>query len=278
VITAASTRERRDLKAKSKTESSSSGKSNIGKVKGGRVSKLGLAKKSTKTAPTPTKSRKAIQANDVPDSSVKLTRASSAISEANAMGPDATMSAPADMNADCPLLRLPAEIRNEIWLLSVISPDQLVISNENPKQPPITRTCRQIRTESIRYFYNKNSFTCTISNYDPSNFKLYRKHADKHGLSTVLLTHRHEPGTARTVLRTNMLAWLEGTFKGETAPLGYSAGHNEDSFQWDKLSHRIVKVFNIARSLKYMNVTWETAKDILLNAVDAAGVCGEKRK
>ena len=88
--------------------------------------------------------------------------------------------------------------------------------------------------------------SCTIFNYDPTDFKRYRETADKYGLSTVLLTHQHSHDAQRALLRTNLLKWLENTFKGETAPLGYSAGHTESSFVWDKLSHRIVKVFNQA--------------------------------
>jgi hypothetical protein len=192
--------------------------------------------------------------------------------------PDATSSSRMEIVQDSPLLSLPPEIRNEIWKFAVLTTEQLNILGSNPKQPPITRTCRQIRAESIRYFYRDNSFACTIMDYNPADFKQYRKFADKHGLSTVLLTHKHSTGVSRDVLRANFLAWAEGTFKGETAPLGYSAGHTEDTFVWEKLSHRIVKVFNVARHLKKMSVDWEDAKVVLLNTIDGAGVCGEKKR
>jgi hypothetical protein len=177
-----------------------------------------------------------------------------------------------------PLLALPAEIRNEIWKWSMRMDHPLSIVGDTPKQPPLTKTCRQIRAESIRFFYKENSFSCTIFDYDPADFKRYRQVADKYGLSTVLLTHQHRAGAPRAQLRTNMMKWLEGTFRGETAPLGYSAGHSEDTFVWDKLSHRIVKIFAIAKSLKQQQVSWSAAQDIMSNALDAAGVCGEKRR
>lgn len=157
-------------------------------------------------------------------------------------------------------------------------PHPLTIVGDTPKQPPLTKTCRQIRQESIRFFYKENTFSCTIFDYDPADFKRYRQVADKYGLSTVLLTHQHRAGAPRAQLRTNMMKWLEGTFRGETAPLGYSAGHSEDTFVWDKLSHRIVKIFTIAKSLKLQQVPWSAAQDIMSNALDAAGVCGEKRR
>jgi len=59
--------------------------------------------------------------------------------------------------------------------------------------------------------------------------------------------------------------------------LGYSGGHNEESFTWDKLSHRIVKVFNQAKILRQHRISWSVAEELLANAVDAAGVCGEKK-
>jgi hypothetical protein len=176
------------------------------------------------------------------------------------------------------LLTLPAELRNQIWQLVVVSDVPLAIVGSSPEQPGLTRACRQTRNEALGFFYRKNTFNCTIANYDPSNFKKYRKIADQHGLNTVLLTHRFESGAPREVLYNNLLKWLEGTFKGETAPLGYSSGHSDKSYDWSKLSHRIVKVFNVAKMLKDQRLPWSVAKEILSNAVDAAGVCGETRR
>ena len=164
-----------------------------------------------------------------------------------------------------------------IWKLIVISNRPLNITGSWPEQPALTRTCKQIRIESICFFYRENDFHCIISNYDPSDFRRYRKTADKHGLNTVLLTHQRSPDADRQILRTNILKWLESTYKGDTAPLGYSGGHNEESFTWDKLSHRIVKVFNQAKILRQHRISWSVAEELLANAVDAAGVCGEKK-
>jgi hypothetical protein len=113
--------------------------------------------------------------------------------------------------------------------------------------------------------------------YNPSSFKRYRRVADTYGLSTVVLTHSRSVDVTRQTLRENLLGWLMGTFHGETAPLGYSAGHTEETFNWTKLSHRIVKVFNIAKEMKREKVCAGTARKVLENAVDAAGICGEKK-
>jgi hypothetical protein len=72
--------------------------------------------------------------------------------------------------------------------------------------------------------------------------------------------------------------WLEQAYKGETAPLGYSNGHTEDTFQWKKLSHRIVKIFNMTKDLKRMGLQWQDVRPVMEAAVDAAGLCGEHAK
>lgn len=215
--------------------------------------------------------RRAILANDKSQRS----RSTSVISAANVS--EAVVQTVMEIAQPSRLMSLPPELRNMIWRFTVVSPKPLTILGDTPKQPSICRASQQTRKETLQIFYRENSFACTILNYDPTDFKNYRKTADQHGLSTVLLTHRHEPTADRALLRKNLLIWLEGTFKGETAPLGYSSGHSEDTFVWEKLSHRIVKVFNQAKLLRN-NVSWDIAKQILANAVDAAGVCGEKRR
>lgn len=181
-------------------------------------------------------------------------------------------------NASSRLLALPAELRNEIWQYAVYSDKSLAIVGPTPSQPALTRVCRQIRSEAICYFYTINTFKCTIVNYDPVDLKCYRQTADKYGLNIVVLTHRLDPNAPRELLRKNLLKWLEGTIKGEAAPLGYSSGHSDQSYAWNKLVHRLVKVFNMAKMLRNHHLPWAVAKDILGNAVDAAGVCGEKSR
>jgi hypothetical protein len=167
--TAASTRPRREkLKSEVKQEPkfSNPGDSVLRQVK--------VTTSTRVLRPTKSWRPKANEHNDKPNQCIKTSRCSPDIQDVlrnNSTGPGATSSSAMEIVQDSPLLKLPAEIRNEIWRWTVVVPNQLAIYGDNPKQPAITRTCRQIRQESIGYFYRKNSFTCTIRNYDPTNFK-----------------------------------------------------------------------------------------------------------
>lgn len=171
------------------------------------------------------------------------------------------------------LLSLPPELRNMIWMFAVVSAKPLTILRDTPRQPGITLACKMTRGEALGLFYSQNTFACTVTNYDATEYKRYRRVADRYGLRIVLLTHRRSIGD-RAILHDNLLIWLESTWTGESAPLGYIPGHTDESFAWEKLSHRIVKLFNQAKLLRG-KVAWHNAREILSNAVDAAGVCGE---
>ena len=71
-----------------------------------------------------------------------------------------------------PLLRLPAELREQIYRYVVISSEPITVSRyfpsgirglfhrvvDNPKDPPLTCTCHQIRLEALAIFYSENIF------------------------------------------------------------------------------------------------------------------------
>ena len=67
-----------------------------------------------------------------------------------------------------PFLRLPAELRNRIYELTVVDLSRVIsVVDDFPyrknikaevAQPPITKVCRQLRTESLPVFYGANVF------------------------------------------------------------------------------------------------------------------------
>lgn len=54
-----------------------------------------------------------------------------------------------------PFLRLPAELRNTIYKMAVVSEDPIEITTP---QPAIAVVCRQLRNESLTLFYKENAF------------------------------------------------------------------------------------------------------------------------
>lgn len=88
-----------------------------------------------------------------------------------------------DSNTTSPLLALPAELRNRIYELVLIKEvcieviiyciDGCIIKElqsqhlaNRVQQPPLTRTCRQLREESLSIFYTGNVFLIRRSNGD----------------------------------------------------------------------------------------------------------------
>ncbi|KAF2165399.1 hypothetical protein M409DRAFT_24249 [Zasmidium cellare ATCC 36951] len=75
-------------------------------------------------------------------------------------------------NAASRLLRLPAEIRNQIYQLLVVQDTTIEVIERGSryrlspdlKQPPLSLVCRQIRHEVLSVFYSENTFNITIVN------------------------------------------------------------------------------------------------------------------
>ena len=62
-----------------------------------------------------------------------------------------------------PFNKLSAELRNSIYNLVMVSDNKsLRIGNDSAKQPPITRVCKQIRSECLFMFYAQYDFCITI--------------------------------------------------------------------------------------------------------------------
>ncbi|KAK5704354.1 hypothetical protein LTR97_003372 [Elasticomyces elasticus] len=65
------------------------------------------------------------------------------------------------------LLTLPPELRNRIWEHSLVSPEPPVrIDNETWRQPPLIRTCKQIRQEAAPMYYGLNKFSIIVTDLD----------------------------------------------------------------------------------------------------------------
>ena len=65
-----------------------------------------------------------------------------------------------------PFLRLPAEIRNQIFVLALVEDEAIYITTRtdglrsyaHPLSPALTRVCRQTREEAIPIYYGANTF------------------------------------------------------------------------------------------------------------------------
>ncbi|KAK5710032.1 hypothetical protein LTR17_019253 [Elasticomyces elasticus] len=64
------------------------------------------------------------------------------------------------------LLTLPPEFRNRIWEYALVSPQKIVINKDTWKQPPLLRTCKQIRQETAPMYYGLNKFSMVQTDLD----------------------------------------------------------------------------------------------------------------
>ena len=65
-----------------------------------------------------------------------------------------------------PLLRLPAELRNDIYRLVVVSPNAIRVGVTGFNEPPILTVSKQIRREASAILFAENSFVVTIHDYN----------------------------------------------------------------------------------------------------------------
>ncbi|KAK5121071.1 hypothetical protein LTR85_005555 [Meristemomyces frigidus] len=70
----------------------------------------------------------------------------------------------------CPLLRLPPELRNAIYEHSLVQASPIVVTKDL-KQPHLLSTCRQVRTEAKKIWYNLNKFNVPAWDCDASLLK-----------------------------------------------------------------------------------------------------------
>jgi hypothetical protein len=68
----------------------------------------------------------------------------------------------------CYLLEIHPEIRNEIYRLVLVSKDPIEVAATDtpPMDPPLLRTCSQIRTEARGIFYKENKVNFAVLDYD----------------------------------------------------------------------------------------------------------------
>lgn len=70
-----------------------------------------------------------------------------------------------------PLLRLPPELRNRIYIYSLhLNEDGRICVNEGEdfSEPALLSTCKQIRREARGVFYSENAITGVITSYSPA--------------------------------------------------------------------------------------------------------------
>lgn len=131
----------------------------------------------------------------------------------------------------CYLLDLPAEMRNEIYMMVLTNPSTIRMTPTGYERPALLNTCKAIRAEAIAVYYYNNKFRISVSQYSPAPFiKLYKVFESINrtlGTNTLVakklqLTTEFADDTPHWA---NLMGYLKYVFEGGRRMFGYSPEH-----------------------------------------------------
>ena len=112
------------------------------------------------------------------------------------------------LQQDSPLLKLPPELHNAIYRLSLVEAERITVvggAARPPPEPALLQLCRQARKETTAIYYNENLFGIIISDCDASQYIKWCQS------SVARFESNHEFANNRTHPSnwSNLLVWME---------------------------------------------------------------------
>jgi len=167
---------------------------------------------------------------------------------------------------DNPLMRLPGELRNEIYRLVLVSNNQLLVTKSSiPTQPPLTMVSRQIRKEAIAIFYRENKFGVEVVNNDGRHEGVWLVKIGWENMKLLDFSRIHEDyyvflfSQNSTDPWKNLLQWLKDFYH-------YKAGSPVSGPDRENRTRPItvlMLLFSAADELREDKTSWETAEKVL---------------
>lgn len=120
-------------------------------------------------------------------------------------------------SAECHLLELPAELRNDIYRLALVQDSDIDVNHTRFAKPALLSTCKQIRHEACKIFYAENDSRIHVPDYDCSalckwNDLQLELNADDQAEAVVKnLGRLHITGASWP----NLMTWLQRTHAGQ---------------------------------------------------------------
>jgi hypothetical protein len=149
------------------------------------------------------------------------------------------------------LLSLPAELRLEIYDLTVLSPEAITLPRAEDFEPSLLRVNKQLRMEASRHFYRKNSFNIKLTSHD---WKLSKRAC--HHFRTA--NKKFNIFTKYTIIANSLIVpkWADlqqflqemylNNIPGSMSPFKYTPGQPEDpqfatisSMKWTQMTLRM---------------------------------------
>lgn len=111
-----------------------------------------------------------------------------------------------------PFFRLPAELRNIIYRLVLVQPNehgfQIAGTETLPDQPALLQTCRQIRNDAREMYFQQNEFIFNIVDFDAGPFIKWCRVSDAHRTACAWMSINGAPNWS------NLKAWVEHYYFG----------------------------------------------------------------
>lgn len=183
-----------------------------------------------------------------------------------------------------PLLRLPAEVRDEIYRHSTpLAPNKwalIITSTTRPTEPPLLLVNRQIRAEASAVYYKHNKFIFSIQNLDAGHYISWCQALPSRRLTANVVFHltyerllseperfrdaRSEPGQKVFLpkdrqLWPNVMFWLERYYRREC--LGLPKIEKEYASAYSDIAAVLFEM--VGRLGKVEDMSWESARDVL---------------
>jgi hypothetical protein len=155
-----------------------------------------------------------------------------------------------------PFMDLPGELKNRIYFYALVRPDNIEITALNwpNHQPPLLKTCKQIRHEALSIFYNENRISANIDDWNPEVKNACHDLWAYHDLKSGQFSHYF---TGKPHWQ-NLLAWLKAFFLRDMK--GISDVVNKDR----ALERKTVgMMFLMAVKAKENRMLWKDLKEML---------------
>ncbi|KAK4963253.1 hypothetical protein LTR10_000881 [Elasticomyces elasticus] len=140
---------------------------------------------------------------------------------------------------DCPLMRLPPELRDSIYELAVVEKYTLTIStilydcnHQESHQPALAKTCRQLRNEVLAVYFRSNNFAIRVAMYfDPYVRELHDDFRSVYAwLSRMTAEHRRMLG--KVIICSGMVGEEYHRSLFETVTAGLRAASLDGTVLW----------------------------------------------
>ncbi|TKA70392.1 hypothetical protein B0A55_05615 [Friedmanniomyces simplex] len=175
-------------------------------------------------------------------------------SDSDSAEPEA-IQATAESEPESPFLRIPGELRNEIYRYALLEDDTIKINKHaKPAQPGMLQTNRQCRKEAGDIYYHENTFLFGISHFEASIYVHY---------FLILMNWA------------NLLIWLEAYWNHECGGIvgntgssssgseGGGGGHGKANADAKAATHLFAMVKKI---MQRKALGWEDAREFLEEA------------